>query len=170
MNNQYVFHPKIDLGDIKFNEIIDRRLRFRIPGMAIHNRLVKDEPDLVRLRSKYNFFSEVYNIYWTPPNYIVPPHIDLHRKSALNIPISYTEDSYTVFYESSGETNIAVREDKNYSQITSSLTEVFRFTLTEPTVINTGIPHGVIGGPRRPRIILSWTITDTFETIKEKLG
>ncbi len=165
-----MFYPKIDLEDIKFEEIINRRLRFRVQGLAMHSRLVEDEKDLIRLRSKYNFLSEIYNIYWTPPNYIVPPHVDLYRKSALNIPISYTEDSHTIFYKAVGETNTTVLTDKNYSQITSNLTEVFRFTLTEPTIINTTIPHSVIGGPKLPRIILSWSIVDTFENIKEKLG
>lgn len=166
MNNDYIFIPKIDIDIDVLKRITNKRLRFWVPGLAFHNRLVKDEPELVAIKNKFPFLSEIYSIYWTPPKHIVPAHIDI-RECAMNFPISYTEDSYTMFYKTLGKDSLTNNNKKNYLEINSDIEEVFRFTLEEPTIINTKVPHGMIGGPKRPRIILSWTIDTSFEKIKE---
>jgi hypothetical protein len=36
--------------------------------------------------------------------------------------------------------------------------------------LNLSIPHGVFTGPLRTRIIMSWSITDDYETTKQLLS
>ena len=166
MNNQYIFCPKIDLDLRAIKKIVYKHLYKPIPGLAIHHRLVKDEPYLLELQKKYSFFSNIYNIYLSPPNAIVPLHICPNRSCALNIPIQYTEDSHTIFYELE-EKDFTYNEEKIYHIVNSTATEVFRYTLTEPVIMNTLLPHSVIGGPKRIRIIMSWSIR--FDVTYEEL-
>lgn len=170
MNKQYIFRPKIDLDILKIKEIVFRNLHKSYPELATHQRYVREEPYLVGLREKYPFFSQLYNIYPTPPNCIVPIHICPDRGCALNIPIQYTEDSYTVFYESKDNKDIVMTYNvpRIYHVIESEMVEVYRYTLIEPVVMNTLLPHGVFGGPKTTRIIMSWSITSDYDYEKTK--
>ena len=172
MNNQYIFTPKIDLDLNLIKQIVYRRLNRFIPNTATHHRLVKDEPYLVSLKNKYPFFSDIYNIYPTRPSYVTPIHICPNRSCALNIPIQYTEDSYTTFYEIDESTEISYNEERIYDVIESGAKEVFQYTLTEPVIMNTLLPHGVVGGPKNTRIIMSWSITFdvTYEQLRATYG
>jgi hypothetical protein len=167
MNNQYIFSPKIDLNLGLIKSIVYRHLNKFIPGMATHHRLVKDEPYLVSLKKRYPFFSDIYNIYPTPQGYITPIHICPDRACALNIPIQYTEDSHTIFYELDDSASLVRNDERIYDIVESGATEVFRYTLTEPVIMNTLLPHGVIGGPEKTRIIMSWSIS--FDTSYDEL-
>lgn len=172
MNNQYIFTPNIKLNLDIIKSLVYRQLHRYIPGRATHHRFVKDEPYLVSLKRQYPFFSDIYNIYPTKPNYITPIHICPDRSCALNIPIQYTDDSHTIFYELD-ETASSYRHDERiYDVIENGATEVFRYTLTEPVIMNTLLPHGVIGGPADTRIIMSWSITfDTnYEELRKQYG
>jgi hypothetical protein len=142
----------------KIKEIVTRRLTDNIPGMATHHRLVADEPYLLELRKQYPFLGPLYNIYTTAAGYITPIHICPGRSCALNIPIIYTEDSYTVFYEIPENASKQYNKTRIYQVINSQAVEVFRYTLTEPVIMNTLLPHGVFGGPDRERTIMSWSI------------
>ncbi len=174
MNEKYIFKPKIDLDLSKLKDIVFRNIDKFQPNLATHQRYVKDEPYLVELREKYPFLSQLYNIYPTPPSYVVPIHICPERGCALNIPIQYTEDSYTVFYESKNSNDIKMTYSvpRIYHIIESEMVEVFRYTLTEPVIMNTLLPHGVFGGPETTRIIMSWSITTdyTYEKIRSLIG
>lgn len=172
MNNEYIFTPNIDLDLVQLKQIVFKRLHQRIPNTATHHRLVHDEPYLVDLKNKYPFLSSTYNIYPTPPGYITPIHICPNRSCALNIPIHYTEDSHTIFYEIDDSVKSSYNDERIYHVINSEAKEVFRYTLIEPVIMNTLLPHGVIGGPKETRIILSWSITfDTsYSELREKYG
>jgi hypothetical protein len=142
----------------KINEIVMRRQKDSIPGMATHHRRVDDEPYLVELRNRYSFLGPLYNIYTTAAGYVTPIHICPGRSCALNIPVFYTEDSHTVFYEIPEDASIQYNKTRIYQVINSSAIEVFRYTLTEPVIMNTLLPHGVFGGHKQERIIMSWSI------------
>ena len=146
----------LDLDKIK--EIVMRRQRDSIPGMASHHRMVKDESYLIDLQDRYPFLGSIYNIYTTAAGYKTPIHICPGRSCALNIPISYTEDSSTVFYTIPEDASKQYNKERIYQVINSRAIEVFRFTLTEPVIMNTLLPHGVFGGPVQDRIIMSWSI------------
>lgn len=171
MNNQYIFYPKIDLDLSALKKIVYKHLYKPIPGSATHHRLVKDEPYLLELQKHYPFFSDIYNIYPSPPNANIPLHICPERSCALNIPIQYTDDSHTIFYELDGQ-DFTYNKERIYQVINSNATEVFRYTLTEPVIMNTLLPHSVIGGPKRQRIIMSWSITFdvTYEELRKQYG
>lgn len=170
--DKYIFFPKLDFDLNKINQIVNRNLNKTVAGYATHQRLVQDEPYLVSLKEKYLFFSDLYNIYSTPPGYITPIHICPERGCALNIPISYTENSHTIFYEIKEDTKLTYVKDRIYDTIREEDTvEVFRYTLDRPTLMNTKLPHGVIGGPLKYRIIMSWSIRleYDYETVKKIL-
>jgi hypothetical protein len=123
-------------------------------------------------KEKYPFFSDLYNVYTTAANYITPIHICPGRGCALNIPVIYTEDSYTIFYELKGEVIKNYSVPRIYEIIESDTVEVYRYTLDKPVIMNTLLPHGVIGGPKGPRTIMSWSIDLNYgyETVKKIVG
>lgn len=165
MSEQYIFYPDLDIDFNKVKEIVIKNMWKRVEGLASHQRRVRDEPYLESIREKYPFLSQLYNIYTNAPSYHVPIHICPERGCALNIPVIYTEDSYTIFYE--GNDLKKQRSDTRiYDIIESDVTEVFRYTLTKPVIMNTMLPHSVIGGPLRPRTIMSWSILTSYEETK----
>jgi hypothetical protein len=125
---------------------------------------------IIELKKQFPFLSKLYNIYPTRPGYTVPIHICPNRGCALNIPIQYTEDSYTVFYEPKEELNMSYSVPRIYHIIESEMTEVYRYTLTEPVIMNTKLPHGVFGGPNTTRIIMSWSIDPEYEDLKKLMS
>lgn len=181
MNNEYIFTPTLDIDLEKIKEITLRRLNMPVEGLASHQRLVEDEPYLVELRERYPFLSQVYNIYPTNPNVVVPIHVCTQRGCGLNFPVKYTEDSHTIFYRvkdgidasSAGKPGgISVHNEERVYQTyhDDHMEEVYRYTLTEPTLMNTKIPHGVISGPNEQRVIMSWSTPVTFAVAKVLLG
>jgi hypothetical protein len=160
----------MELDISKLKEIVFNNLNKFESKLATHQRYVEKEPYLVELLTRYPFLSKIYNIYPTPPNYVVPIHICPNRGCALNIPIQYTDDSYTVFYESKDKLEMTYNVPRIYHVIESEMVEVYRYTLTEPVIMNTKLPHGVFGGPRMTRIILSWSIVPEFEDTKKLVG
>ena len=170
INEQYIFRPNMELDISKLKEIVFRNLKIREPDLATHQRHTSKEPYLLELKERYPFLSNLYNIYPTPAGYTVPIHICPNRGCALNIPIQYTEDSYTVFYEPKEELNMSYSVPRIYHIIESEMTEVYRYTLTEPVIMNTKLPHGVFGGPAMTRIILSWSIDPDYEDTKKLVG
>lgn len=170
INEKYIFIPKMDLDIDKIKEIAFRNLYSLESTLATHQRYVDKEPYLVELRKEFPFLSNLYNIYPTPPGYTVPIHICPNRGCALNIPIQYTDDSYTVFYEPEGELEMTYSVPRIYHIIESEMKEVYRYTLTEPVIMNTKLPHGVFGGPEMTRIIMSWSIDSEYEETKNLVG
>jgi hypothetical protein len=154
----------------KLKEIVFRNLHSREPELATHQRYVDKEPYLTQLREKYPFLSKLYNIYPTAPGYAVPIHICPNRGCALNIPIHYTDDSYTVFYEPKEQLEMTYSVPRIYHIIESEMIEVYRYTLTEPVIMNTKLPHGVFGGPKMTRIIMSWSIDPEYEDLKKLMS
>jgi len=169
-NEKYIFIPNMDLDISKFKEIALRNLFSVEKNLASHQRYVEKEPYMTELKEKYPMLSNLYNIYPTPPGQTVPIHICPERGCALNIPIQYTEDSYTVFYEPEEPLEMTYSVPRIYHIINSKMIEVYRYTLTEPVIMNTRLPHGVFGGPKTVRIILSWSIIPLYEEAKKILG
>jgi hypothetical protein len=170
MNKKYIFIPNMDLDISKLKEIVFRNLYNRESTLATHQRYVDKEPYLLELRERYPFLSRLYNIYPTPPGYIVPIHICPNRGCALNIPIQYIEESYTVFYEPKDKLEMTYSVPRIYHIIESEMVEVYRYTLTQPVIMNTKLPHGVFGGPKMTRIIMSWSIDPEYEDTKKLVG
>lgn len=172
INNNYAFSPEIDFDINKIRQIVLSNLNVSIPGMASHHRLVETSDYLMSLRNKFPFLGSVYNIYATSQSYITPIHIDAARNCALNIPIINTENSHTVFYKLLSPLESKKIEERIYHLINSDVEEVFRFTLTKPTLINTKAPHGVFDSGNSTRIILSWSVLDSYNyfDVRKLLG
>jgi hypothetical protein len=173
MNDQYIFYPSIPFDMVKITDIVTRRLTETLPGHPSHQRKVAQEPYLIELKQQYPFFSDLYNIYTTPPNYLTPIHICPNRGCTINIPIFYTEDSHTIFYEIKDNVEFTYVNERVYNVIKEEdAVEVFRYTLDRPTLMNTQLPHGVVGGPKRNRTIMSWSIRldSDYATTKKLLG
>lgn len=163
INNEYAFTPEIDLNLDQINRVVLENLHVTIPGLASHHRLVKSSDFLCSVREQYPFLGEFYNIYITSQSYITPVHVDSARNCALNFPIANTENSHTVFYKTINELSSKEIPDRVYHLVDSDVTEVFRFTLTRPTLINTKVPHGVLDSGDKKRIILSWSIGGIYD-------
>ena len=170
--DRYIFYPKLNFDLDKIKDIVIKHMNLEISGLATHQRRVRDEEYLVELQKQYPFLSGLYNIYTTPPNYLTPIHICPARGCAINIPIIYTEDSHTIFYKIKDDAETKYIEDRIYKVIKEKdAIEVFRYTLDRPTLMNTQLPHGVVGGPLRPRTIMSWSVVldSDYETTKKTL-
>jgi hypothetical protein len=163
MNNDYIFIPKLDLNLTLIKEIVFRNLNLKIEGMATHQRKIEDESYLLKIQEQYPFLSNLYNIYNTKWDYVTPVHIDSHRNCALNIPIFNVNDSYTVFYQTDKNLSSDFILDRAYYSIDSEKTEIFKFSLNVPTIINTKIPHSVShNNTKNNRIIMSWSINNNY--------
>jgi hypothetical protein len=162
----------MDISVDKLRLVVLRNLHNYIPGRVSHHRNVKDEQYMVELKERYPFFSDTYNIFYTPPGYIVPIHIDFDRHCTLNVPIDYTKDSHTIVYDMGDNASLKRVDERVYDIVESEATEVFRYTLTEPVIMNVKLPHSVIGGPLRARLILSWSVnSDTsYEELRKLYG
>lgn len=172
MNNEYIFIPTLDLDVEQIKDIVKRNINIRVPGLASHHRLIKNEPYLEKVREKYFFLSSVYNIYNTRWDYITPVHIDSNRYCALNIPIDNVEGSHTVYYEADNKSISKLVPSRAYGIVDSEKIEKFRFTLKQPTIINTKIPHTIIhNNTKNNRIIISWSVNEnyTFDDVKKIL-
>jgi hypothetical protein len=167
IDEKYIFIPNIELDIDKLKTIVFKNLNTFEKNLATHQRYVEKESYLKQLKEKYPFLSGLYNIYPTPPGHVVPIHICPNRGCALNIPIQYTEDSYTVFYEPIEELKMKYSVPRIYHIIESEMNEVYRYTLDRPTIMNTLLPHGVFGGPKMTRIIMSWSIDISYDEIKK---
>jgi hypothetical protein len=170
MNNQYIFIPQLNIDLEEIKRIVIKNMTKFVDGLATHQRRVADEPYLESIRQQYPFLSQQYNIYTTPPSCNVPIHICPERGCALNVPILYTADSHTIFYDLVGEVKKEYSKERIYEIITSNAVEVFRYTLTQPVVMNTLLPHSVIGGPKFSRTIMSWSILTSYEETKQLVG
>lgn len=172
MCEKYIFYPNMDFDLEVLQEISIRNMNKLYDDLKTHQRKVEDEPYLVELRKKYPFLSQLYNIYTTSAGYVTPIHICPGRGCALNIPVIYTEDSYTTFYELKGEVVKKYSVPRIYEIIESDTIEVYRYTLDRPVIMNTQLPHGVIGGPKGPRTIMSWSIEldYDYERVKKLIG
>lgn len=164
MNNDYICELKIDLN---FTEV-----EANSTELKSHQRLVKDNHSLAELHSKFPFLGSIYNIYVFPPKQGLPIHIDSARKCAINIPISNTLESATIFYKLEDPIILEHVEDRVYDKILSDSTEIFRFTLKMPTLINNTIAHSAINYSDSPRIVLSWGLKNNidFNLAKEMLN
>lgn len=172
MNEKYIFYPNIDLDLDLIQQICIRNMDILYDDLKTHQRKVQNEPYLIELRKKYPFLSQLYNIYTTPAGYITPIHICPSRGCALNIPVIYTEDSHTIFYELKGDVIKKYSVPRVYEIIESDTVEVYRYTLDRPVIMNTQLPHGVIGGPEKPRTIMSWSIDlkYDYDNVKRIIG
>jgi hypothetical protein len=164
MNNEYICELNIDLTVTDVGTSVD--------GLKPHQRLVKDNPSLTALREKFPFLGSIYNIYVFPGRQGLPIHIDSARKCAINIPIANTLDSTTIFYKLSEPVVLEHIKERTYNKVLSEKTEVFRFTLERPTLINNAVAHSAMNYSDNPRIVLSWGLNNDidFNTAKELLN
>jgi hypothetical protein len=165
MNNEYICELNIELDLFDIDGIVNGVLK-------PHQRLVENNPSLVLLRKKFPFLGSIYNIYVFPPKIGLPVHIDSFRKCAINFPIKNTLESTTIFYKSDEPLSLKHVESKSYDLVLSNKTEVFRFTLEHPTLINNMIPHNAMNFSTSPRVVLSWGIDNNidYNTAKELLS
>ena len=170
IDNDYIFEFNLPVDLEYFKTLGLERKDQTVSGILPHQRLVKDDAYMSEIRSLYNFLSPVYNIYSTRPFNSMPPHIDAKRKCAINIPVQNTENTDTVFYTGDQMESEYVHACV-YHLIKSPITETFKFSLSGPTLINNTVPHSVINNTDKERIIISWSIdeTYTFEDIKSIL-
>lgn len=163
MNNEFAFLPCIDIDIQLIQSIVLKNLHSNIPGLATHHRRVEDDDYLISLKKKYTFLSSLYNIYETKQSYNTPVHVDSARNCALNIPVANTLNSHTVFYKFVNQEVTRDIKDRVYNIVESNVEEVFRFTLVQPTVINTAVPHGVFDHGSDTRVIMSWSISNHYD-------
>jgi hypothetical protein len=165
IDNDFVYELGIDWNLNEFRRIVSAN-HLPVPGLQGHQRLVSASEYMTSLQKKFPFLSNLYNIYRTTPGDSISsivPHIDARRKCAINVPIENTEDSFTIFSDCVGEPKLKFVPEFVYHRIESELIEKFRFTLSQPTLINNSVPHSVELNSNKIRVILSWSISDNYD-------
>lgn len=161
--NKYI-HPlpiKIDVERIQNIAMNDMYRIF--DKQHYHHRKIDDHPYLLELKTRFPIFSDIYNLYNIRLAEL-EPHQDADRQCALNIPVLNTQDSDTIFY-SRGDNGIDTKyhQRRIYDEFSpEELREEYRFTLLEPTIINTQEIHSVIHRGVGRRIIFSWSILPEY--------
>lgn len=162
IDNNFIYEPNLDLDLNEIRKIV-RTVQFnKIPEMAGHHRLVKNDPYLSSIKDRFPFLSPIFNVYTTQAKGQIPLHVDAKRNCAFNIPIANTEHSDTIFYEYVGDPLLQYNEKNVFYFINSPVNELYRFTLMRPTLINNSVPHKVLNNANAPRVILSWSVDDRY--------
>jgi hypothetical protein len=161
----YFFAPELDIGLEKFNSIIIDTVESVIDSNVSTNFKinVSEHKILTELKEKYPILGDIINIYVTRIGGSIPPHQDASRSCAINFPIQDTNKSSTIFYEPvGGETQYKFNRTFIWNFPVNEVREIFRFTLTEPVVINNNLIHGVTHHGDKCRIIASWSIKPEY--------
>lgn len=158
MRNNFIY----ELGWAEFNydhlyDICTDQVTYESRRLLPHQRRVSDDPYMSSLREKYPFLGSIFNIYYIKNG--LPIHIDAKRKCALNIPIRNCEFSDTIWWKSIEEEKLQYDYTKVAHIVENSVEEIYRSTLSVPTLINTTIPHSVVNRGSGVRITISWGIT-----------
>lgn len=159
IKNQFINELDLEFNQNRLLEILKTK---KNRGDLYHFQYPYDlDPYTVAIRQQFPFLSSIFNIYKTISKLQSPIHIDAHRQAALNIPLYGTDDSLTIFYTRDNCSNMEYIPNQFSYYIKSQVTELFRFTLTRATIINTTYPHSVING-NHIRAILSWSILPEY--------
>ena len=166
--NKYIYKLNIPINIEEIKRITRGDIYKVFDAAHQHHRQINNHPYLVELKNKYPIMGDTYNLYRLINRNDLEPHTDSDRNCAVNIPVSNTENSHTVFYSSTRTDNTQYHQRRIYDEfVPSELQEEFRFTLLEPTIINTKQIHGVINsGPDNRisvyRIIFSWSVLPQY--------
>lgn len=180
IKNDYITELELEFDYDKLKEVVaiatDSNFRVRQPSsLKSHQFLVNEFEYMKGIYSKFSFLSPVFNIYNLQPGRGMPIHLDAGRDCAINIPIVGTENTYTVFYKFINQTDGV---DNIVTDVWSTIKrdhvqEVFRFTLTRPTLVNTSnFPHSVENNSIIPRVVISLSVSKkiTFQNVNQILG
>lgn len=162
INNEYIYQPNIDLDLDYIKKLVSQKQFKSQNGLAGHQRMVKDDEYMTSIRNRFPFLSRMYNIYTVFGKGGIPMHVDAARDCAFNIPIMNTEQSETIFYNYAEEPVLEYNKERIYNLVKSPVKEVFRFSLTRPTLIDNAIPHEVINNSIATRVILSWSVNKEY--------
>jgi hypothetical protein len=168
IDNEFAYQLGIELDLTYLTDLI---LNKDVPkiGLAGHQRLVADDPYMLSIKEKFPFLSPYYNVYKNRPKTSIVLHTDAKRNCALNIPICNTTESSTIFYTLIGNPVFEYNARDILNEVKSPANEVFKFTLTTPTLINNTIPHAVEHWGTGVRTIISWSVEQTmlYSTAKD---
>ena len=168
INNDYICELDINFDNRYLLDLVNKYKQSTT--LLKHQRLVEADNYLSSIKTKFEILSPIWNFYDFEPNRVLDCHIDSARSCALNIPLTGTIGSSTIFYNLPETANLEYDDTRklNWVKGCSDNNKVFEFTLTRPTLIKNNVPHSVTNGPSR-RIILSWSITKdiTFEEARE---
>lgn len=168
----YIYYPEIELDLEYIKQLVFKNLTRQGSELLAYQRLVSDDPYMTSLLLQYPFMSDVYNIYEFSRYIPLPIHVDKNRNCALNIPVRNSETSSTVFYTATKMVSATFNDNRIYDEIEAEFSEVFRFTMTRPVLLNTSIPHNVLTDERESRVSLSWSVRPeyTFEQIVDLMS
>ena len=169
IDNEYVKEINLNLDYDYISKLVKQKQFETLEGRASHHRNVLDDDYMTSIHEKFPCLSQTYNIYTMTSGIGFPIHIDAKRKCTLNIPISGTEYSETIFYNCIGVPNLEFDPNRIYNEVKSEVEETFRFTLLRPVLFNTTVPHKVELQEGYERVILSWSFNPEydFEMAKE---
>lgn len=146
---------KLALTTLKENSIIDTRKA---------RNYADNDQYLSKIRLAFPCLSPIYNILCLKPNQGIDVHIDNNRKCTLNIPLFNCENSVTSFYEDVDITKCTIEKSPQgyITYIKDNLKETFSFTIDQPIIFNTSIPHSVINNGISDRIIFNWSFDNIY--------
>lgn len=189
INNQYVkelcLYPELIDYLVKLgNEWITQEWIDAPAPVALKNSddfplYIKGHPMLEEFQKRHPTLKNFIKLMKIEPG-ICPPHIDGMRECTLNIPVhNCTNETLTRFYEnykvvdekwldSFGAAGPKLWKSNKYIKHIEGGELIYQFSLTQPALMNTQIPHDIINQSNDYRIIWSWTLDGSFEQAKEE--
>jgi hypothetical protein len=139
---------------------------------------INEYPELLLLRTKYPSLN-TYIKFMKSTKGSWPVHVDIHRRSAINIPISNTANTITRFYTGGIPVDKVhtmfgnVLNDwysNEYATYIKDAQKQYDHVLTVPTLVNTEQPHNIINNSDTPRIICSWGTSLSYKEAQEEFN
>lgn len=106
-----------------------------------------------------------------------PIHIDRHRLSAINIPVTNCDNTKTSkFYRNGTVVDSIVATfgsvtdiwySNEYLSYVQDAELAYEHVLTVPTLTNTKTPHQIVNNTETTRVIFSWAYNENFEQAKQ---
>lgn len=169
IDNNYIYEINPDQIELDMDYFSTLGLRLDKELEISKMRLDASEDSYTQfLYQKYPCLSPIINFYKFPSNWTLEMHVDSNRQCALNIPVKNTKDTDTVFYDFVEEPILEHNLIKKVHFVKSKVVESFRFSMTNPVLINVTNPHSVINSTQDYRISISWSMKPdiTFEQAK----
>ena len=172
IDNEYAYTLDTSIFDLKYiHEIIEKRYLTSNIGNQKYIGNVKDEPYLKKIKKRFPFLSESFNIFTLTTDMKI--HVDTNRKACINFIYPNGSKSYTKMYNIIKE-NPMIESIPDYQVNVyrkEDLLKVFEFELNGPTLFNTSVPHTVNLVNNIQRITMSWSVTQhyNFEYCKNKV-
>lgn len=124
--------------------------------------VIQHVPELVDFFAQHSVTPRSGFFLYSKPSEPLPPHVDYGKPKRFLFPVFNCQGSITEFYKAADDEIVLAtlrNGDKFYNvKIAPPYTILEQFELTQPVVIDTGIPHGVSRNCSNDACRISFTV------------